>query len=145
MLTQDQASQAGIATLALEVLKPGLIVCYSKRNGRRVKALTGDVPVAVVSHPSSHCSYSASNPIIAEQMSLALERNAPIDAGALYKSWCAATATALPTPGKHLSMSDSLILKAQRMDAMATFDASRPEHCSDCIAQGAAEQPVNRV
>ena len=136
-------------TEVLGVLKPDLIVCYSKRNGRRVKALTGDVPVAVVSHPSSHFSYSASNPIIAEQMSLALQRKeqvpAPVDASALYKSWCDTTATALPTPGKHLSMPGSLTLKAQRVDAMAVLDELRPEYCSDCIAESSAERPVNRV
>lgn len=115
-------------TEVLGVLQPDLIVCYSKRNGWRVNELAGDVPVAVVNHPSSHFSYSTVNPIIAEQVELALVRKAQIDvsftAGALYLDWREATAMALPTPGQYLSVSERLQLIAKRMESMAAQDAS---------------------
>lgn len=108
------------------MLAPELIVCFSKRNGDRVTALAGGVPVAVVNHPSSQFAYSEVNPIIAEQIERALVRKAQVadfaNTSVLYSRWCEATASALPTPGKHLSGSDRLKLITKRMESMAAVD-----------------------
>ncbi|MBN6776651.1 hypothetical protein JRG42_24665 [Pseudomonas granadensis] len=110
----------------LDILAPELIVCFSKRNGRRVTALAGDVPVAVINHPSSHFAYSAVNPVIAESIERALARKEQVadfaGTGDLYLQWCEATASALPTPGKHLSGSDKLELTTERVGLMAALD-----------------------
>ncbi|MDH4870298.1 hypothetical protein [Pseudomonas sp. BN515] len=115
-------------TEVLDVLEPELIVCYSKRNGSRVTALAGGVPVAVVNHPSSQFAYSTVNPIIAEQIERALARKAQVadfvNTSVLYSRWCEATASALPAPGKYLSGSDRLKLIAKRMELMAALDES---------------------
>jgi len=60
----------------MQVLQPELVVSYSLRNGARVRALSGDVPVAVVNHPSARFSYQRANPIIAEGFEAALSRAA---------------------------------------------------------------------
>lgn len=113
-------------TEVLKVLAPELIICFSKRNGDRVVALAGDVPVAVANHPSSQFAYSTVNPIIAEQIKRALARKAQLSdftgTSVLYLRWCEATASALPTPGKHLSDSDRLMLIAKREELMAALD-----------------------
>lgn len=113
-------------TEVLEVLAPELIVCFSKRNGNLVTALAGGVPVAVANHPSSHFTYSTVNSIIAGQIERALVRKAQIadfaSTSVLYSRWCEATASALPTPGKNLSVSDRLELIAKRMELMAALD-----------------------
>lgn len=113
-------------TEVLEVLAPELIVCFSKRNGGRVTALAGGIPVAVLNHPSSQFAYSKVNPIIAEQIEKALARKAQLadfaSTSVLYSRWCEATASALPTPGKHLSSSDRLELIAKRRESMAAVD-----------------------
>jgi hypothetical protein len=113
-------------TEVLEVLAPELIVCFSKRNGKRITALAGDVPVAVANHPSSRFAYSKVNPIIAKQIDLAFLRKAQVadfaTTGVLYSRWREATASALPTPGKYLSGSDRLKLIANRMELMAALD-----------------------
>lgn len=113
-------------TEVLEVLEPEMIVCFSKRNGDRVTALAGGVPVAVVNHPSSKFAYSSANPIIAKQIERALARKAQVadfaSTSILYLRWCKATASALPTPGKHLSDSEKVKLIAKRMEMMAEFD-----------------------
>jgi hypothetical protein len=113
-------------TEVLEVLAPELIVCFSKRNGDRVTALAGGVPVVVANHPSSQFAYSKVNPIIAEQIERALTRKAQVadfdSTSALYLRWCEATASALPTPGKYLSDSDRLELIAKRMEWMSALD-----------------------
>lgn len=60
----------------MQVLKPELVVCYSLRNGARVRALSGDVPVAVVNHPSARFSYERANRVIVEGIEAALSRAA---------------------------------------------------------------------
>lgn len=66
------------------------------------------------------------NPIIAEQIERALARKAQVadfaSTSVLYSRRCEATASALPTPGKHLSGSDRLKLIAKRMELMAALD-----------------------
>ena len=65
-------------------------------------------------------------PLIAEQIERALVRNAQVadfaNTSVLYSRWCEATASALPTPGKHLSGSDRLKLITKRMESMAAVD-----------------------
>lgn len=113
-------------TEVLEVMKPELIVCFSKRNGGRVTALAGDVPVAVINHPSSKFSYSTVNPIIAKNIEEALARKAQIadivNTGASYSRWCEASASALPTPGRYLLDSERVSLIAKRVELMAALD-----------------------
>lgn len=107
------------------MLAPELIVCFSKRNGDRVTALAAGVPVAMVNHPSSQFAYSTANPIIAEQIERALARKAQaadFASSVLYSRWCEFTASALPTPGQHLSGADRLELTAKRMELMAALD-----------------------
>ncbi|KAI3594366.1 hypothetical protein D9X30_0598 [Cupriavidus sp. U2] len=60
----------------LQVLQPELVLCFSSRNGARVRALSGSVPVAVVNHPSACFSYARANPVIAEGFEVALVRAA---------------------------------------------------------------------
>jgi hypothetical protein len=52
----------------LVALDPELVLCFSSRNGDRLKSLAGAVPVAVVNHPSSpRFSYARVNPVITKQ------------------------------------------------------------------------------
>jgi len=52
-------------TEVMRCLDPQIVVCFSKRNGKRGRALAGDVPVVVINHPSSGFSYAENNPLIA--------------------------------------------------------------------------------
>ncbi|MGG2021710.1 hypothetical protein AB1J88_16895 [Pseudomonas sp. S8] len=109
----------------LDVLAPDLIVCLSARNGHRIRSLAGDVPVAVVNHPSSRFAYSRVNPLIAAHIEMALVRKAQVLAFAssdTFVRWCEATASAFPTPGSNLSESDKIALLAQRKESMAALD-----------------------
>lgn len=122
-------------TEVLDVLKPDLVICYSKRNGDRVIALSGGVPVAVINHPSSRFTYSLANPTIADKIEQALERKAcagdSFNISPLYSRWCDATVSALPTPGKHLSPADKRVLIAKRMELMAACDDALSRHSAD--------------
>ena len=114
-------------TEVLDVLAPDLIVCFSVRNGDRVRSLAGCVPVAVVNHPSSRFAYSRVNPVIAAYKDMALVRKAQVPAftsSAAFERWCEATASALPTPGSYLSESDKIVLLVERMESMAALDKS---------------------
>ncbi|WP_095168657.1 hypothetical protein [Pseudomonas sp. Irchel 3H3] len=111
----------------LAVLAPDLIVCFSVRNGKLIRSLAGDVPVAVVNHPSSRFTYAKVNPVIAEQKDQALVRKTQgpaFVATAAFDRWSEATACALPTPGQHLCAQDKAALIAQRREAMAALDQS---------------------
>jgi len=112
-------------TEVLAVLAPDLIVCFSARNGNRIKSLAGCVPVAVVNHPSSRFTYSEVNPIIAAHIEMALVRKAQtpefVSSGPFYR-WREATVSALPTPGPLLSESDKMAILAERRDSMAALD-----------------------
>lgn len=111
----------------LDVLAPDLIVCLSARNGRRIRSLANGVPVAVVNHPSSRFAYSKVNPVIAKHMVIALERKAQAPAftsSDSFERWCEATASALPTPGSHLSESDKIAILLERRASMAALDDS---------------------
>jgi hypothetical protein len=106
-------------------LAPDLIVCFSARNGKRIRSFAGDVPVAVVNHPSSRFKYSRVKPIIAARIEMALERKAqmPEFVGSVdYHRWCEATASASPTPGPHLSEADKTALLVERRRSMAAID-----------------------
>lgn len=118
---------AGAFSEVLTVLAPDLIVCFSIRSGKLIRSLAGDVPVAVVNHPSSRFTYSKVNPVIAEQIDKALVRKPQgpaFVASAAFDRWCEATASALPTPGPHLAAQDKTALIAQRREAMAALDQS---------------------
>lgn len=113
----------------LDVLMPNLIVCLSMRNGRRVRSLAGNTPVAVVNHPSSRFAYSKANSVIAGGKEEALLRKTHersfirCDA---YDRWIDAAALAFPTPGAHLSRKDAASLLEQRQRAMAKLDGLLP-------------------
>ncbi|MFK0090520.1 hypothetical protein ACIQUS_24930 [Pseudomonas sp. NPDC090755] len=112
-------------TEVLTVLAPDVIVCFSLRNGKRVKSLAGDVPVAVVNHPSSRFAYSKVNPVIAEHIEKALAKKAHVSVFAdtdMFHRWREATVSACPAPGRHLSDSDRIALLAQRRASMAALD-----------------------
>lgn len=112
-------------TEVLEVLAPELIVCLSLRTGRWLKPLVGKVPMAVVNHPSSRFAYSRVSPLIAEKKAQALLQKPQARAftsSEAFMRWSEATASALPTPGPHLSYSDKTSLIEQRKAAMAMFD-----------------------
>jgi hypothetical protein len=85
----------------MQVLQPELVLCFSSRNGTRVRALTNGVPVAVVNHPSARFSYSRANPVIAKGFDAALSRAAAgqtakfVETPAFF-SWQAATRNAEP-------------------------------------------------
>lgn len=116
-------------TEVLRVLAPDLIICFSRRNGNRIKSLAGDVPVAVVNHPSSRFTYSKVNPVIATHIEMAKvqKTQAPtLFSSVRFNRWLEDTASALPTPGSHLSELDKIALLAQRKETMATFDEFLP-------------------
>lgn len=113
-------------TEVLDVLAPELIVCFSARNGDRIRSLAGDVPVAVVNHPSRF-EYSRFNPVIAVHIKMALVRKAKVPAftsSYAFVRWCKDTASAVPTPGKFLSNSDKIAILAERRESMAAHDES---------------------
>lgn len=113
-------------TEVLEVLAPDLIICFSLRNGNRIRSLAGSVPVAVVNHPSSRFTYSKVNPVIAKHIAMAQvqKTQAPeFFSNVLFNRWLEDTASALPTPGSHLSEPDKIELLAERKKSMAAFDA----------------------
>ncbi|WNT38545.1 MULTISPECIES: hypothetical protein [Enterobacter] len=112
-------------TEVLEVLAPDLIICFSLRNGNRIRSLAGSVPVAVVNHPSSRFTYSKVNPVIATHIAMAQvqKTQAPeFFSNVLFNRWLEDTASALPTPGSHLSEPDKIELLAERKKSMAAFD-----------------------
>ncbi|USU18844.1 hypothetical protein [Paraburkholderia fungorum] len=85
----------------MQVLQPELVLCFSLRNGARVRALTNGVPVAVVNHPSARFSYSRANPVIAKGFEAALSRAAAGQAARFVETltffnWQAATRSAQP-------------------------------------------------
>ena len=109
----------------LAVLAPDLIICFSVRNGNRIRSLAGSVPVAVVNHPSSRFKYSKVNPVIAAHIEMALvqKTQAPeFVSSDLFYRWCEVTASALPTPSSHLSESDKIAILAERRESMAALD-----------------------
>lgn len=112
-------------TEVLAVLAPDLIICFSVRNGNRIRSLAGSVPVAVVNHPSSRFTYSKVNPVIAAHIEMALvqKTQAPeFVRSDLFYRWCEVTASALPTPGSLLSESDMIAILAERRESMAVLD-----------------------
>lgn len=58
----------------LDALQPEAILCFSLRNGERVKAHARGVPVAVVNHPSSNFAYTRVNPVVARCLEAAALR-----------------------------------------------------------------------
>ncbi|WP_371244233.1 hypothetical protein [Pantoea sp. KPR_PJ] len=116
-------------TEVLSVLAPDLIICFSLRNGNRVRSLAGSVPVAVVNHPSSRFTYSKVNPVIARYIEMAQAQKTQAPAffrSVLFNRWLEDTASALPTPGSHLSEPDKIALLAERKQSMAEFDELLP-------------------
>ncbi|WP_333880663.1 hypothetical protein [Atlantibacter hermannii] len=112
-------------TEVLAVLAPDLIICFSLRNGNRVRSLAGNVPVAVVNHPSSRFTYSKVNTIIARHIELAQVQKAQAPEffrSVLFNRWLEDTASALPTPGSLLSEQDKIALLAERKESMAALD-----------------------
>jgi len=112
-------------TEVLAVLAPDLIICFSLRNGNRIRSLAGSVPVAVVNHPSSRFTYSKVKPVIAKHIEMAqlLKTQAPkFVSSVLFYRWLEATASALPTPGSHLSESDKIAILAERRESMTALD-----------------------
>jgi hypothetical protein len=102
-----------------------LIVCLSQRNGDLVCSLAGDVPVAVVHHPSSHFKYSPVIPKITQNKAIAMAtktHGASFFRCEMFDRWSQATAAALPTPGSNLSEDDAALLAIQRRRAMAEID-----------------------
>lgn len=111
----------------LDVLSPDLIVCFSARNGTLIQSLAGDIPVAVVNHPSSRFAYSKVNPVIATHIEMALVRKTQLSAftgTTPFYRWREATTSALPTPGPHLSKVDKIALLAERRLSMGAVDES---------------------
>jgi len=109
----------------LDVLRPDLIVCLSQRNGDLVCSLAGDVPVAVVHHPSSHFKYSTVIPKIAQKKAIAMAamtHGASFSRCEVFDRWSQTTAAALPTPGSNVSKDDAAVLAIQRRRAMAEID-----------------------
>lgn len=109
----------------LAVLVPDLIICFSKRNGDRIRYLAGRVPVAVVNHPSSHFSYSKFNPVIARHIEMVQSQKTltlEFVNSVLFNRWSEATVSALPTPGPHLSEPDKIARLAEYRESMAAFD-----------------------
>ncbi|WP_318377694.1 hypothetical protein [Enterobacter sp.] len=112
-------------TDVVSVLAPNVIICFSKRNGKRIRSLAGHLPIAVVNHPSSRFRYSEVNPIIAAHIELALKLKAQapkFTGNDIYYRWYEATAGSLPTPGSHLSDLDKSVLLAERRESMAALD-----------------------
>lgn len=112
-------------TDVISVLAPDLIICFSKRNGKRIRSLAGSLPVAVVNHPSSRFRYSEVNPVIAAHIELALALNAQapkFTGNNIFYRWSEATAGSLPTPGRHLSDLDKIVLLAERRKSMTALD-----------------------
>ena len=116
---------ASAFTDVMGVLSPELIVCFSKRNGDRIRALAGNVPLAVVNHPSSRFAYAKVIPVIASAIEAALIRKVDPQVfycGEVFSRWREATASAQPTPGSHLSELDRIWLLDQRKASMARVD-----------------------
>jgi hypothetical protein len=116
---------ASAFTEVMDVLSPELIVCFSKRNGHLIRSLAGDVPIAVVNHPSSRFAYAKVIPVIASAIETALMQklDSPgFSCSAVFDRWQKASASAQPTPGKHLSEPDRIWLLEQRRESMARAD-----------------------
>ncbi|EPJ3803550.1 hypothetical protein OND84_004196 [Morganella morganii] len=112
-------------TEVLTVLAPNLIICFSKRNGNRVRSLAGRVPVAVVNHPSSGFEYSKVNPIIIKHIDMAQKQRVltpEFFSSVIFKRWSEATVYAFPSPGSHLSEPDKIALLAERRESMSAHD-----------------------
>jgi len=110
----------------LQVLQPELVLCFSSRNGARVRALSGGVPVAIVNHPSARFSYARANPVIAKGFEVALERAASgrspkFVATSAFFRWQEATRSAEPA---RREMPDNIkqVCLAQWADQMAEID-----------------------
>ncbi len=109
----------------VSVLAPDLIVCFSKRNGKKVRSLSKGTPVAVVNHPSSRFAYHRAKPAIAKGIEEALARGLHVSefsSSPTYDIWCRATASALPTPLANLSPPHIDELRQARMKAMKALD-----------------------
>lgn len=126
----------------LSALGPELILCFSARNGVRVRSLAGDVPVAVVNHPSSRFAYRRVNPVIAAKIEAALERKsrglAPefVD-GPRFRKWRNATEFAAPAHGSHLSQDDMAVVLADWKELMESIDR--------CLWRGAGTAVSDRA
>ncbi|WP_342655343.1 hypothetical protein [Pseudomonas sp. F3-2] len=111
----------------LDVLVPDLIVCLSLRNGRRIRSLAGNTPVAVVNHPSSRFTYSNVNSVVARGKQNALLHKTAKQSffrSDLFDRWSKATDSALPAPGAHLSQEHAASLLTQRQRAMKELDGT---------------------
>lgn len=123
----EQGKEAFAEVLA--VLSPDVIICFSRRSGKYLRALAGTVPVAVVNHPSSRFAYNRVKPIIGSHIesALACKTQSPdFTPCAVFDRWRVATTSALPSPGSHLSTSDLDSLVAERTLAMAAHDLGIP-------------------
>lgn len=112
----------------LQVLQPDLIVCFSTRQSRYVISLSGEIPVAVVNHPSSRFAYSKVIPVITNVKASAQARKFMLprfNSNAAFEEWSQATISAIATPGSHLTEPHKTALIEQRQVAMAAVDGLR--------------------
>lgn len=120
----------------VNVLAPDLIVCFSIRNGVTICSLSGDIPVAVVNHPSSRFAYSKVMPTIAKEIEKALARGlhgTGFVSSPNYDAWCRATASAVPTPGAHLDPIHVSELQQVRLAAMKAHDEYHQRAASSTV------------
>jgi hypothetical protein len=114
----------------MQVLQPQLVVCFSLRNGARVRKLACDVPVAVVNHPSARFSYQRANPIIAEGFEAALSRAASLSCPPFVESlafcrWRDDSIRAEPA-GRRMPETIKLVRIARWAEQMAKIDRLAP-------------------
>lgn len=109
----------------LQALQPDVIICFSKRNGDRVRSLSGAVPVVVINHPSSHFSYVESNPKISLGFSACREGLNPqrgtIDTQKL-DYWKAMSRQAQPSRGPFIHPDDKPAVLAEWARQMSKID-----------------------
>ncbi|WP_344676346.1 hypothetical protein [Paraburkholderia graminis] len=111
----------------LQVLEPELVVCFSSRMGSRVKSVAGNLPVAVVNHPSAHFAYGEANPVIQAQFERGVKLKAERTGTAfaekpVFRKWLNATQGALPAHGPHLSTEELVASRAEWSKLMAALD-----------------------
>lgn len=114
----------------LDALEPQLIVCFSRRNGGRVKSLAGDIPVQVVNHPSSRFCYSKVKPLIAAHFDQVVQQSGQEQAfepGEAFRRWQEASERALPARGPFIPEPEKGLVFAGWKHAMEEIDRNVAE------------------
>lgn len=112
-------------TEVMRCLDPQIVVCFSKRNGKRVRALAGDMPVVVINHPSSGFSYAETNPLIAACYQAVRGGGTPctpFQACDTFERWRTLSRLALPARGRFIPEAEKPEVLEQWRRLMESLD-----------------------